>query len=223
MPALPEAIDQCRARERPTNPRLYFSIYYKLPNDDGAFVRAAKTWEAEIYAKGFERGRDLLVSAQIFSETQFSSAWLYVNENAKASGSEVVSGQIFSHASKGDALDGLEFAVSGQHGEFHTVSRSELASLPRLPWAKEGFLILAGCNTGRVGTRGWCPAAVFASAQGVRTLGQVGYSYFSSTWQTYAEATPRHPATYLWAYHRRRNGFARRWNAHARRSLWLGR
>jgi hypothetical protein len=76
-----------------------------------------------------------------------------------------------------------------------------------MPWNPDGYLILSGCNTGLLGAkRTWCPAMEFAQHQGVRTLGQTGYSYFSSNWGSHTTATPTHTNITLRAYKRGRNG-----------------
>jgi hypothetical protein len=66
----------------------------------------------------------------------------------------------------------------------------EISALTKLPWDKNGFLILAGCYTEKIGGRGWCPTHSFTKQQCVTTLGQVGYAYFSKNWFTYEEKDP---------------------------------
>jgi hypothetical protein len=113
---------------------------------------------------------------------------------------------VFSHASKGEGEDGLEFKGGG--GEDGTISKGELQSLPALPWLDDGLLVLHGCNTGLAASRGWTPAEVIAKAQKVRTIGQAGYAYFSQNYTTYVEWHSSYPVVYLWAYHRAKNGMA---------------
>jgi hypothetical protein len=87
-----------------------------------------------------------------------------------------------------------------------TLSRTEISGLKVLPWHDDGALVLTGCNTGVVGKRGWCPASVFAARQKVRTLGQLGYAYFSKSWSSYETIGSFDKRICLWAFKRRRNG-----------------
>jgi hypothetical protein len=111
---------------------------------------------------------------------------------------------VFSHASKDSPRqDGLEFRPGAS--DDGTIARGEIASMDVLPWHPEGALVLMGCNTGNLGTRGWCPASAFAARQKVRTLGQTGYSYFSKRWSSYDESSPADRNICLWAYKRGKN------------------
>lgn len=188
------------------SPRLFFSIYYR--EDDHAFRRAAQTWKRVVKRQeSFRSGTDLFYEKQVNYEAGFKTAWQEVASLAAASSAVVWVGQLFTHASKGSSDDGLEFRQSPDSTDT-TLNRRDISALTRLPWDPEmGYLILSGCNTGLTGTRGWNPAAVFASSQQVLTIGQSGYGYFSKRWDTYRETSATDTGICLWAYRRRRNSF----------------
>jgi hypothetical protein len=172
-----------------------FAIYYEVA--DRAFYRAALTYELESPYSSILKERVLTMS-------DFARAWRSVQARSESTGLPVHRGIIFSHASKGSSNDGLEFrAASDEDG---TLSRSEIAALPKLNWHPEGELILAGCNTGVAGKRGWTPAGLFAKNQGVKTLGQAGYAYFSRISHSYSKIDATSQTVYLRAYKRGRNG-----------------
>jgi hypothetical protein len=141
----------------------------------------------------------------VTTKQDFINAWNGILNQANNNRTTVDSVAVYSHASKNDAdLDGLEFA-NGPGGA--TLTRSDILALPRLPWHQGGFMYLHGCNTGLVGTRGWCPAQAFKDGQGLRQAnGEAGYAYFSKDSETYVEASPTDQELYLWAFRRRRNG-----------------
>jgi|GEM_PF-1588221 len=188
--------------------RLFFAIYYRVK--DHAFKRAAKTWEDETrLAFHFDDTKDLFLSIEVGSESEFKAAWKRVHTESKGKFATVIQGQIFSHASKtGDSeQNGLEFKKDTS--EDGTVMRNELEGLPPLDWdSKQGYLILSGCNSGLAGNRNWTPAERFAQTQKVRTTGQSGYAYFSSSRDSYVEINDASEVVYLWAYKRRRNGWS---------------
>jgi len=178
-----------------------FAIYYAVP--DGAFYRAAVTYE-------LESPYSSILKERVVTMNDFGWAWRSVQARSEYTGLPVHRGIIFSHASTWYSNDGLEFA-STQNRVIErvpdgTLSRSEIAALPKLNWHPEGELILAGCNTGVVGKRGWTPAEVFAKSQGVKTLGQAGYSSFSRIGHSYAEIDATSQTVYLRAYKRGKNG-----------------
>lgn len=185
--------------------RLYFALFDNRPKgNDQAFQRAANTW-AKSVPGAHDHGPEIRFRMLGFGvEADFIRAWKRLLDELEEAGPEaaVVEGHIFSHASKGDEVDGLEFVVHPSE----TLSRQEIERLPRLPWDSEGSLVLHGCNTGLVGEqRGWCPASAFASSQRVRTLGQAGFSFFSAVPDEYQRITRETPAVYLWAYHHSHN------------------
>ncbi len=185
--------------------RMYFCIYYKTK--DNAFKHAAFTWENHIKSReGFNTKQDAFLSFEVVSEAHFKSAWVQVYMRAMAEGRLVNAGNLITHASKQHSgADGLEFKHLRNEREDGTLDKSEIIGLAKLPWDKNSYLILSGCNTGVIGSRGWCPAEVFAMNQHVDTLGQSGYAYFSSIWNEYKERKPNASQTYLWAYHHGKN------------------
>lgn len=187
--------------------RLFFSIYYRTP--DNAFRRAAATWRRAVQTQeAFNPGQDLFIEREVLYETDFTNAWNEICCIACRCCCQVWVGHILTHSSKDeDGGDGLEFRRSGDAQQYHTLTRSEIVALPQLPWSRErGYLILAGCNTGLEGERGWCPARTFYSTQGVPVLGQQGYAYFSREWGSYTESAPTDTSIALWAYRRGKNG-----------------
>jgi len=187
--------------------RLFFCIYYRTP--DNAFRRVAATWRRAVQTQeAFNPGQDLFVEREVVYETDFTNAWNEICCIACRYGYRVWVGHILTHSSKdNEGDDGLEFRRSGETEQYHTLTRNEIVALPVLPWSREyGYLILAGCNTGVEGTRGWCPARAFCSTQSVPVLGQQGYAYFSREWNNYTECAPTDTSIVLWAYRRGKNG-----------------
>ena len=186
--------------------RIFFAIYYDPPDDDDAFKRAATFWQKRLVLQGAASAHDPFILRGVTFERDFKLAWAHVAAAARTRGMEVGGGQIFSHASKqANGEDGLEFRGSPDTADGQTLKGEEIDRLERLPWSKDGFLILSGCNTGLVEDRGWAPARRFAKAQGVTALGLPGYGYFSRTWDRYKETTAKDQEIYLWAYRRGRN------------------
>ncbi|HHW76130.1 MAG TPA: hypothetical protein GX399_03715 [Xanthomonadaceae bacterium] len=184
-------------------PRLFFALYYKAA--DGAFKKADQTWRDEVKKRyNFSVARDEFFERQVMSEDSFKTAWNDLCATAIRGGFEVWAGNILTHASKdmgGD--DGLEFSRSD--AEDGTLKHSEIVALKKLPWAKNGFLILSGCNTGLSKERKWIPAHSFALAQRVSTVGQAGYAYFSKEWNDYQKTSESDSKMCLWAYDRGKN------------------
>lgn len=176
---------------------LQVFIYYDVP--DRAFERAARTT-----ARGYEK-TTVQVFIKVKSKKDFLDAWESARKQASDTSTTDSGVWLLTHASKQtDAQDGLEFA-GGAGG---TLTKDEIARLPKMPWTKGGGvrLHLCGCNTGLVGERGWCPAQVLAHSQGVAASGQTGYAYFSSDAETYKAITERDTTVFLRAYKRGRNG-----------------
>ena len=174
---------------------LCFAIYYKVA--DRAFERAAATWVAQ------ECGGRPTLSEVVTTEADFKRAWDAVALRARTANARVVLGQVFSHSSKGGDSTGLEFKPGG--GDDGTLTQAEIQSMPVLPWAAGGRLVLSGCNSGLTGTRGWAPAGEFAKRQWVVTVGMAGYGYFSTSKEKYVAIKPEDSTIYLWAYKRGQN------------------
>lgn len=184
--------------------RVFFSIYYQVK--DNAFSYAAKTWERIVKEQErFDMIKDKFMSFEVRTESDFKKAWQCIAVECSTSGSTVWVGNLLTHASKNEeSSNGLEFKPLGS--EDGTLTKIEIINLPKLPWSKSGYLLLSGCNTGKIGARGWCPAQEFARTQNILTLGQDGYSYFSNKWANYERADLGAP-TCLWAYARSGNNY----------------
>jgi hypothetical protein len=160
----------------------YFAIYHRV--DDDAFKIAAETWAPiMMQTVGFNAERDILLLREAGSETKFKKVWREIHEETLRKRAIVIEGHLFTHASKGDETDGLEFRDDDENDG--TLSRSEMANLQQLPWHPSfGLLTLEGCLTGVregiLGDRGWCPAEEFAKRQKVTTFGQLGKATFST-------------------------------------------
>jgi len=180
--------------------RLFFSIFYKTQDD--AFRVAAQTWRLSVISQEeFSPAVDGFLEKEVRTEGEFVNAWNSIRTMAQRRRLAVWAGHLLTHASKpDDSSGGLEFRP---HGDGRTLERHEITALVKLPWDNRGFLVLAGCNTGNIGRRGWCPAQSFAEAQGVPTLGQTGYGYFSRKWLSYQDSDT---GICLWAFHRGKNG-----------------
>ncbi|MFT5431264.1 MAG: hypothetical protein ACI9OJ_001943 [Myxococcota bacterium] len=203
--AVPETPAAAGERSR----RIYFAIAYIV--DDAAFERAAQTWAREIQARGdFDGAQDLVVVQTVQTEGGFRTVWDQVKTSGDTPGWVVQEGQVFSHASKGGNNTGLEFrrgeAEAGTNDD-GTLSQAEITTLPALNWASDGHLWLSSCNSGMEGERGWSPAEAFASGQGVRTSGEMGYAYFSSDPDSYQRIDGDTEDVYLNAYRRGQNAW----------------
>jgi hypothetical protein len=208
LPSAPNPLKNAVKVAPPPKRRLFFAIYYRVK--DNAFKRAAETWERETrQAFRFDDKVDLFLSIEVGSESEFKAAWKKIHSESTGKFATVLQGQIFSHSSKSGSgeKNGLEFTKGTD--EDGTVMRAEIESLALLPWQpKQGYLILSGCNSGLTGSRQWAPAEIFARSQKVRTTGQRGYAYFSTSETSYVEISKESTTVYLWAFERRRNGWA---------------
>lgn len=190
---------------------LYFAIYYSVP--DRAFEMAAETWRFDVEQRMLFDQTSLFIMKEVKTETGFKEAWMDIACQAQAKNAVVLEGAIFSHASKGDKSDGLEFKSNRE--DDGTLTKSDIEALPVLNWPRKlpfdtGILVIYGCNSGLSGNRGWAPASVFAKSQGVTTVGQAGYSTFSTSpdheYPIYGQMqTP----AYLWAFASGRNNLWR--------------
>jgi hypothetical protein len=184
-------------------PRLFFALYYRV--EDDAFRHAARTWLDDMkQQEGYSLADDELF-LEITTEKDFRFAWCMVSARASEGGTKVMAGAIFSHATlQSDGRDGLELGANLDHDG--TLKRDEIPCLPVLPWAKDGYLVLTGCNTGNAQARDWSPAELFARHQRVMTLGQTGFSTFSKSWCTHRRNwLPAREHIALWAYRRTDN------------------
>lgn len=131
--------------------KLYFAIYYDV--SDQAFQRVAETWQLDLKERMYFDKSSIFVMKKIKTEDEFKTAWSEINQEALDQDAVVVEGNIFSHASMGDKVDGLEFSGG-------TLTKEEIEKLPILPWSKsmsniqniesESILLLTSCNSGDV-------------------------------------------------------------------------
>jgi hypothetical protein len=183
----------------PTPKRIFFAIYYK--SKDHAFKYAALCWLAQTQSRHSATGDDITIEREISTEAEFTSAWEFVRQTAEDRSASVYAGNLLTHASiQAERGDGLEFAGG-------TLEHLEIVAMTKLPWASNGFLVLSGCNTGLMKDRRWAPAHSFAIAQGVPTVGQDGYAYFSKQWSSYREKSTSDSQICLWSYARGKNSF----------------
>jgi hypothetical protein len=177
---------------------IFFALYYTVA--DNAFQYAARTWLDAVKAqRGFKAGTDVEVMTAFKTE----KAWDQIDKKCKTVSATVAAGGVFSHASKQEGGgDGLEFIPEGDDG---TLIKTEVAVMTKLPWSTEAYLLLASCNSGLTGKRGWSLSNQFAKRQGVITLGQAGYAYFSKKWATYTQKSTTDKKIALWAYSRGKN------------------
>ena len=136
----------------------------------------------------FDANEDTVVIRRFGTVADFREAWDTIGAISRLRTSDypntdqsVNSVHVFSHASYQDSVNGLEF----QSG---TLDAKGIASLPRLPWGNNqsfrnhGSVVLHGCNTGRdTSSTGVSVAQNFADSQGVKTDGETGYAYLSSS------------------------------------------
>jgi hypothetical protein len=179
--------------------QYYAYIYYVV--GDTAFERAART------AANAPSGDVVSDFFPVRTKQEFLTAWNGIASQVRNNRADLIRVEVFSHASKQtDNQDGIEFS-NGPGGS--TLKKEEIEGLDVLPWRWDNLpsIYLHGCNSGLIGTRGWCPAQTFARRQGVRAGGQTGFAYFSSTRDSYQAITRSDTEVYLEAYRRRRNGF----------------
>jgi hypothetical protein len=185
-----------------------FAIYYdnSAKDKDRAFQRAATTWEEEFLSgTGYKicPGSPRTFIERAMSESDFVAAWSRLAQRAATGGLKFIEGRVFSHASKSSGQGTLEF--TGSSSADGTITTPEIKALPVLPWADDAVLVLHGCRSGLPGSNGRAAAKEFASAQGVHTVGQPGYAYFSRSRCQYSTISSSSTPTFLWAYARGRN------------------
>jgi hypothetical protein len=99
-----------------------------------------------------------------------------------------------------------------------TLTQKDIGKLWKLKWDKNAKLYLHGCNTGNKGERGWCPAEEFSKTQKVTAYGEPGYSYFSTSPDSYStinedELGGSDDPVYLHAYDRGQNNYGNFWSS----------
>jgi len=196
--------DECYLRPTPKGGgNLVFAIYYRKPDDDMAFRRAARTWctaMLETFSGASVRMR--LLRAKTVKD--LTDRWAEINAEARSGNLSILCGNVLTHADKFGLRPGLEMASDG--GPDSTLEATDIAGLPRLPWARHALLVLSGCGTG-LPMRGskHSMARHFAQTQAVNTIGQQGYASFSRNWSSWREITAEDEDIHLWAYRGRKN------------------
>jgi hypothetical protein len=182
---------------------IYFSICYRTGDD--AFKRASDTWRRSLSAPSYRSGVDQFFEQEVSTEAEFVAAWtaahaVIASFAAPYTQRVALEGRLWTHASMGSAADGLEF-----QGANNTLTQSDIAALQELTWHPSGLLYLHSCNSGLKDDRSWCPAEEMHKTQGIGTIGQTGYAYFSTSEDKYVESTPKSQDLFLWAYRRGKN------------------
>lgn len=183
---------------------IYFIIYYIKDGDDGAFKKAATTRQMLIRAKLDPDDNSLILLYPVTTGHDFKSCWQDIKDHQKETISLIKEGHIFSHASKGETEDGLEFFHSDEQDG--TINYEEIIELPSLSWSINSTLTLYGCNTGLTGSvRDFSIADVFHERQKTKIIAQRGYAYFSEQEDTYTKTSIDSLSIFLWAYNRGQN------------------
>lgn len=190
-----------------------FAIYYDNVRDR-AFERAADAFlrRAAVWFPG-----SVALKYGATSVPELIAAWDRVAGEANGAGAQVLCGGLFTHASMGGPYPGgleggVEMAPLDRTTQTCptdiTLASGHIGRMTQLPWSPSGLLMLCGCNTATASERGYLSVAqMFALRQGVRTLGQNGWSSFSANWAIYREANATTPDIALWAYNRGRNAW----------------
>jgi hypothetical protein len=187
-------------------PIMYFAIYYD--DHEKAFERAASTWKSEVEKRStYRKKKDKILLYRIKTESSFTEIWNYIYDLSKRM--PVKEGQLLVHASYDNdpkTKDGLEFKADTINDG--TLTKQEIGLLPKLYWIKnEGVLYITGCNTSIARDNPpWSPAEEFCKSQGVTTVGQSGYAYFSKVKSKYIRIDNTSQDVYLWAFMRGKNG-----------------
>lgn len=190
-----------------------FALYYDNVADR-AFERAADTFLRQA-ALWFPGSVPLKYGAT--SVADLLRAWDRVAREVNGAASRILCGALFTHASQGGPYPGggeggLELAPIDRATRTCptdiTVENAQIGRMTQLPWAPNAFLLCCGCNTGTSSAPGHPSVAQsFAVRQGVRTVGQQGFSSFSMRWSYYRRTTPATAEMCLWAYSRGSNTF----------------
>ncbi|WP_144186796.1 hypothetical protein [Elioraea rosea] len=188
-----------------------FAIYYDNVADR-AFERAADTFlrRASFWFPG-----SVPLKYGATSVPELLLAWDRVAEEARGAGANVLCGGLFTHASPGGPYPGgleggIELAGIDRTNRMCptdiTLASGHIGRMTQLPWSPSSVLMLCGCNTAVAAEAGYQPVAqMFALRQGVRTIGQQGWSSFSARWHSYRRIAPADTEVCLWAYSRGRN------------------
>lgn len=181
-------------------PPLAVAIYYE-DRKTPAFRAAARTWLEDVVLESRARPRTELIGAA--SVIDFVMAWRRVQYLCETDGLAISRMGVFGHGShEGRREAGLEFGpVGGGGGEDTTFGQFDILSLPQLPWTVDGLLMLTNCASGRaIAPYDECIADIFCRSQGVTTIGQRGWSSFSTTWEQHNKMKGHETRLALWSY-----------------------
>lgn len=182
-------------------PPLAVAIYYE-DRKTPAFRAAATTWLQDVVLESRVRPRTELIGAG--SVIDFVMAWRRVQSLCEANGLAISRMGVFGHGSHEGAREaGLEFAPvsGGGPGQDTTFGQFDIISLPQLPWTMDALLMLTNCASGRaVMGLDECIADFFCRTQGVTTIGQRGWSSFSTTWEQHTKMQGHEARLALWSY-----------------------
>ena len=172
----------------------WVAIYYSRA-DQPEFKRAAETYKRDIeQSKTFNPRCDSVIIKGALTAGEFRKVWDEINNETRREGNryKIKSLHIFTHSGPGILF------LRGT-----SLSASRIEALARLNWAADGNAVCHGCNTGIHDEDGNSVARSLATGQGVKALGQTGFSQFSEspnrrTWFTRIDGNSQN--VYLWSY-----------------------
>ena len=172
----------------------WVAIYYSRA-DQPEFRRAAETYKREIESnKAFNPKCDSVIIKGALTANEFLKVWGEIDNETKKEGSQykIKSLHIYTHSGPGRIF------LRGT-----LLNASNIASLTKLNWTTGGNVVCHGCNSGIHDEDGNSVAKSLATGQGVRALGQTGFSQFSEdpnrrTWFTRVDGDSQN--VYLWSY-----------------------
>ena len=172
----------------------WVAIYYSRA-DQPEFKRAAETYKRDIeQSKTFNPRYDSVIIKGALTAGEFRKVWDEINNETRREGNryKIKSLHIFTHSGPGILF------LRGT-----SLSASRIEALARLNWAADGNAVCHGCNTGIHDEDGNSVARSLATGQGVKALGQTGFSQFSEspnrrTWFTRIDGNSQN--VYLWSY-----------------------
>ena len=193
---------------------IYFAIYFLNPVSDPpkSFEKAANTWlDQQRWFRGREKqfgkktGCDEYLAKGVTTREDFIKAWneILASSDAlekKCHGSgKIAKGAWFGHSGFNSKTDEPEINLSKSD-----ISIADIKGFAKLPWKDKATMTLFSCRSGIAGA-GMTLAGEFAKAQNVTTIGQKGYTYFSSDPAQDVPIKPDDKKIYLGAFVRRRN------------------
>lgn len=178
----------------PLGLRRWIMFYYSRP-EKIEFLKAALTAKREIEERpDFNAKCDKVLLKGAMSVTGFQVAW--TDALRETTGSDpnlkVEEVHLFTHSGFGEII-----LLNSD------LSANQITELPRLNWAENGSVVAHGCNSGIWDANGDSVAGSFAKGQGVRALGQTGFSQFSERADRrtiFSRVGSDSKTVYLWSY-----------------------